>query len=343
MRNARGILVGIVAWMLLSSASPAHAQTEDKQWNVAILIFHDVQIIDFTGPWEVLGNASANDHERFNVFTVAEKAEPITTIGGLSVNPKYTFDNHPKPNVVLLPGGWGVYAARKKPNVIAWIQKTSRDAQIVFSVCNGAFFLAQAGLLEGQQATTNAGAVARLQKEVPSATIVDDQRFVDSGKIVTSAGLSAGIDGALHVVSRILGEGWAQRAAISMEYDWRPDSGYSRARLADRFLIPPWLMPAGLREPVVYSGDKNRWETKTIVHSADLPAPILEQVDAIVAKHFATLGWAYPKRDPSSDEMRSSWRFADATGRPWTATFQVERAPNDSAKWMLTMRVQVSR
>lgn len=187
--------------------SPLKAQNKIQK-NVAILIFNDVQIIDYAGPHEVFGNASENDFDRFKIFTVAQTRDTIKTIYGMDVMPNYGFGQHPRPDIIIIPGGWGVYAERRKPEVIQWIQSQAKEAQIVFSVCNGAFFLSKAGLLDGLSATTTAGSIDRLKQEVPSLTPVYDKRYVDNGKIVTAGGLSSGIDASIYVVGKVLGEAW---------------------------------------------------------------------------------------------------------------------------------------
>jgi transcriptional regulator GlxA family with amidase domain len=123
-----------------------------------------VEVIDFAGPYEVFLNASAANHSYFNVFTVAATDKEIETAGNLTIKPKYRFDNHPKIDILVLPGG-GVLKARSNPEVIKWIQKTAKDAEIVMSVCNGAGFLAKAGLLDGKEVTTVAGGIEGLQRE----------------------------------------------------------------------------------------------------------------------------------------------------------------------------------
>ncbi len=154
---------------------PAAQQVLARGKKVAIFIFDGVQIIDYAGPYEVFGQAG------FEVFTVAEKTDAITTAMGMSVNPKYTLDNHPQPNILLIPGG-GVTRHQDKPNVIQWIRNNATQAEAVLSVCNGAFFLAKAGLLDGLEATTFASLIAGLQTAAPKTKVVSNKRFVDNGK-----------------------------------------------------------------------------------------------------------------------------------------------------------------
>src|SRR5207237_4144378 len=164
----------------------------------------------------------------FNIYTVAERAAPITTNVGMTVVPKYTFANAPKIDVLVLPGG-DTRAGVNNPAVIKWVQDTAASAEYVMSVCNGAFYLAKAGLLDGLTATTFHGLIDQLKVAAPRTRVVIDQRFVDNGHIITAAGLSSGIDGALHLVEKIMGRGRAQEIAHALEYDWQPDAGYARA------------------------------------------------------------------------------------------------------------------
>jgi len=191
--------------------------------SVAILLFNGVQIIDYTGPWEIFGQA------RFDVFTVAIDAERITTAFGMKVTPDYTLTDHPKPDIILVPGG-GVLDTQNDPGVKKWLNEKAEEAEIVLSVCNGAYILAKAGLLNGLKATTTRALVDGLANAAPNITVVRDTRFVDNGKVITSGGLSAGMDAALHVVSRIHGEERAKRIAYGIEYEWRPHGLVAKSR-----------------------------------------------------------------------------------------------------------------
>ncbi|NIR48030.1 DJ-1/PfpI family protein [candidate division KSB1 bacterium] len=190
------------------------AKTERKK--VAVLVFPGVQIIDFTGPWEVFGQAG------FEVFTVAQESGPITTTFGMSLNPDYNFNNCPKPDFILVPGG-NVLKTQSDPEVKTWLHQNTEEANMVLSVCNGAFILAKSGLLEGLKATTTRSLVDGLAAAAPNIEVVRDTRFVDNGKIITSGGLSAGIDAALHLVSKVYGRKRAERIARGLEYEWHSD------------------------------------------------------------------------------------------------------------------------
>jgi len=188
--------------------------------NVAILIFEKVEPLDFAGPFEVF--ISASDYGKdFNVYTVAEHGAPVQAIGNLSINPSYSIADCPKPDLLVVPGGWGARKEMQNETITSWIREASKDAELVLSVCTGALLLAKANLLDGLKLTTNRLAVDELRAVMPaSAEIVEEARYVDNGKIVLSAGVSAGMDASLYVVTRLLGEDRALLAARIMEYEW---------------------------------------------------------------------------------------------------------------------------
>jgi transcriptional regulator GlxA family with amidase domain len=188
--------------------------------NVAILIFDDVELLDFTGPFEVFSvTGRQDDSSPFNVYTVAEKSDPITTRNQLSINPQYTIHDCPQPDIFLVPGGQGTRREMNNPTLINWIKDCSQNAELVLSVCTGALLLAKAGLLEGLTATTHRNAIELLKEIAPNTTVLDDKRFVDNGKIILSAGISTGIDMSLYVVAELLGKEQALKTAQYMEYN----------------------------------------------------------------------------------------------------------------------------
>lgn len=292
--------------------------------NVAILLFEGVQIIDYTGPYEVFGHVWTPDGPAFRTYTVAEKTAPITTAMGMSVNPRYTFKDAPKPHVLILPGG-GVPPHLDNPAVMAWVKEASKDAEVVLSVCNGAFFLAKAGLLDGLEATTFAGLIDDLREAAPKARIVDDKRWVDNGKIITTAGLSSGIDGSLHVIEKLMGRGYAQRAALGMEYNWQPELNWARAALPDRLVRvdTPRDLPV---VPLLTEGTADRWEKQWSVATDQTPADYQKQVDQLL--------------ETSNQWIRDSnggWSFKDDKGRSWNGNAVVE--PLAPGKLKLTMKI----
>jgi transcriptional regulator GlxA family with amidase domain len=190
--------------------------------NLAILIFDDVEVLDFCGPFEVFSVANRfSDPPAFNVLTVAEKAAPILTRGGLSVIPHHQLLDCPPPDILLVPGGYGTRKEMNNLALIDWIKQASSKSELVLSVCTGALLLAKAGLLDGLEATTHHGAIDLLRKTAPTTTVYADRRFVDNGRVICSAGITAGIDMSLHVISRLLGKEVAGKTARQMEYPWQ--------------------------------------------------------------------------------------------------------------------------
>lgn len=284
---------------------------------VAIFVFDGVQIIDYTGPYEVFGQGG-----QFDVYTVSKTGKTITTAMGMSMNPKYAFADSPEPDVLVIPGGH-VHGAQGDPEVLDWIRKTVGGADHVLTVCNGAFILASTGLLDGLSATTFYGLIDELRDLAPKVNVVSDRRYVDNGKIVTSAGLSSGIDGALHMISRIRGEGRAQAVALNLEYDWKPDSGYARAALAD-MRLPDLKQPEGARVTLLSTrGDTEGWERRwELRHETTVPA-LIEQIEHQLG---STESWTRGGSSRSSEGSGSTrWIFVDGSGVRWENEITVER------------------
>ena len=192
---------------------------------VAILIFDDVEVLDFCGPFEVFSTARPagenNDEARlFEVVTIAEEARTIRCRGGLLVQPHHTIAAHPVLDILVIPGGWGTRRERRNDRLLDWIVDQDRSTKITASVCTGAFLLAERGLLDGRRATSHWASIEWMRQQYPDVLMVKDERVVDAGHIVTSAGVSAGIDMALHLVARLHGREIAGWTARRMEYDW---------------------------------------------------------------------------------------------------------------------------
>jgi len=313
---------------------------EDSPPAVAVLLFNGAEIIDFAGPWEVFGTAG------FLVHTVAESLEPHTMVFGQKLVPDYTFDNSPKADILLVPGG-GVGRSMNNPRLIQWVQAKAKDVNHVMSVCTGAFILAKAGLLDGLNATTTYGMEDALSKSGTNIKVVYPRRFVDAGKIVTTAGLSSGIDGALHLVSKILGSGNAQSTALGMEYRWSPDSEYSRAALADRYL-PDGLQFGnpnlrGARATMLSTeGDTDRWETRILVSEPKTPAEIVDLLGKRIKSNTSHT------RGPvvlggTAGSSRIKWKFTDDQGRGWRGVGIAAPSPDEKDKFVLTLRLARDR
>ncbi len=189
-------------------------KTLDKPLNVAILIYPHAQVLDFAGPYDIFVAGGEN----FNVYMVAENIEAVTTMPNFSVNPKYNFSNAPRSDILIIPGGmWNTISEGTK----AWVSEGSKQTDHVLSVCTGAFILADLGLLDSLDATTHSAGIDLLEENYPSIKEVQsDVRFVDNGKIITSGGVTAGMDASLHLISKILGDAWVEAIKRNLEYQY---------------------------------------------------------------------------------------------------------------------------
>lgn len=190
--------------------------------NIAIMIFDDVEVLDFCGPFEVFSVANYFSPAAFNVYLIAPEQRTILARNGLKVIPDYDLTTAPAPDLLLIPGGWGTRPLIHNPTVISYIQQQAERVERLLSVCTGAYLLAKADLLGGLQATTHHGSFEMLAELAPTATLVRDVKYVDNGRIVLSGGISAGINMSLYVVGQLLGNEVARQTAVYMEYDWQP-------------------------------------------------------------------------------------------------------------------------
>lgn len=195
-----------------------------KRWKVGILLFDDAEVLDFAGPFEVFAVTSVKQNEGelyspFEVTTISETGQMITARNGLKVQPDYSFGSAPTYDLLVIPGGMGTRGLVHNKAVVAWIAERFAEVQWMTSVCTGSFLLAEAGLLEGKQATTHWASIERMRNTYPGVSVEENVKYVDEGRIVTSAGISAGINMAFHMVNRLLGKEVAQETARRMEYD----------------------------------------------------------------------------------------------------------------------------
>lgn len=198
----------------------AGAAGSTKTRNVAILVYDGVELLDFSGPGEVFSAARGPSGRAFKPFLVAKTKAPVKSQGFVTLTPEFSIADCPAPDIVVIPGG-GV--PHEDVELQEWVQRCADTNELVMTVCNGAFLAAEAGLLDGLEVTTHHGSLQALTANYPKVKVFTNRRFVDSGHIMTCAGVSAGIDGALHVVERLLGAQAAKDTARYMEYDWRPD------------------------------------------------------------------------------------------------------------------------
>ncbi|CAM2008895.1 DJ-1/PfpI family protein [Acanthopleuribacter pedis] len=189
---------------------------------IGVLLFEDVELLDFAGPLEVFSVAHRIDPRAVAApVTIADRA-PVRTFNGLLVHPDFLWDEAPYPEILLLPGGRGVYRELENPPFLDWISSRGQDADHVMSVCNGALFLAKTKLADGDRLTTHHTDFEKLRTLAGTNTVVEDARVTDNGKIITAAGVSAGIDMSLYFLQKKLGSAFALDVARYLEYDWKP-------------------------------------------------------------------------------------------------------------------------
>jgi len=203
---------------------------------VGIVLFENVEILDFCGPFEVFSATRLNEEKRqedpspFEVLLVAEHSDPVITTGNMKVIPHETFEKCPRLDILVVPGGWGTRKELNNLAMINWLRTRSAEVETLTSVCTGSMLLGFAGLLNGLHATTHWRSLDWMRDSFPAVTVEYGKHVVEDGRVLTSAGISAGIDLALRVVARYFGEDIARATAKHMEYPY-PDSNARRIHL----------------------------------------------------------------------------------------------------------------
>jgi transcriptional regulator GlxA family with amidase domain len=200
-----------------------------KKKRVGIVLFENIEVLDFCGPFEVFSVTRLDEEKRreepspFEVVLVAEKNDPVVASGGMRVIPDHTFENCPELDILVVPGGWGTRREIENPVMLDWLRARASEVETLTSVCTGAMLLGAAGLLDGHHATTHWRSLGWMRESFPEVKVEDDRNVVADGPLITSAGISAGIDMALKVVARYFGERIARATAKHMEYPY-PDN-----------------------------------------------------------------------------------------------------------------------
>jgi putative intracellular protease/amidase len=326
------VIAPVAVLLLLTGGQASSSQDVPHRKKIAVLIFNGAEVIDYAGPYEVFGG----DPDSFELYTVAPGEAPVVTgMGkGMKVTPDYSFANAPQADVLIIPGGM-IDNVEHDPAVLNWIKVQSAHTQITMSVCNGAFILANTGALAGLTATTTRVNIELFRKEHPEIKVVRDRRYVDNGHYVTTGGVSAGIDGALHVQARLLGEGYAQGNALYLEYQAHDERDYLPATFAVNVIPQPGLAMGKLGDWALVStqGDAKRWrqiaEVRTTLDAAELRRRVYEA-------YSAAGNW---RRVSSVDGSGSRWAFTDAEGQRWTSVMMVEPSPGDAGRYVFTLSV----
>jgi transcriptional regulator GlxA family with amidase domain len=194
-----------------------------SQRTVAILAFDDMEVLDFAGPYEVFNVAGElGEGSPFSVFSVSLTGGPVVGRGGFTVLPTYSLEDAPPSDLLVVPGGAGTRALLGDERLMTWVRERAAEVELLLSVCTGALVLARAGLLERRPATTHHSAYDELAAISPTTQVVRGQRFVRSAEnVLTSAGVSAGVDLALHVVQLLTGQETRDRTVTEMEWMWQ--------------------------------------------------------------------------------------------------------------------------
>lgn len=345
----RRSITALTLLILACGALPASSADAPPRKKVAILVFDGVQMIDFAAPLEVLTGA-------FEVFTVGPTREPVETAQGLRIIPAYGIADAPQAEILVVPGGGGRSRPEPKnalergepfsghPEVLAWLGERAAKAEIVLSVCNGAFILARLGLLDGLEATTTAGLIPVLEQAAPKTKVRRDRRFVDNGKIITAAGLSAGIDASLHVIERVHGRGRAQLSALGIEYPWDPEGGWTRAALADRYMLFRFdRIPDGDATSLSREGDRDHWTSRWAIRSGATPGGVRQLFEVALEGNVTwaptTVRWERAAAVGPEDH-ESLWKFRDEGGRPWSGRLRVDPVPKTQDRFEVSLSVE---
>jgi len=202
----------------------------NKRLTAGILLYDNVEVLDFTGPFEVLSQVRLDEERRFaertpiDIVLVTQNEEPVRTFGGMLVAQDCTFGECPPLDVLVVPGGMGERLENHNPVILEFIRSRAGEVKTLASVCTGAFLLAGAGVLDGRTATTHFASIGRLRDTFPKVKVEEGVRFVEDGKIITSAGISAGIDMSLRLVAIHFGEDIARATARNLEYPYPEDN-----------------------------------------------------------------------------------------------------------------------
>ncbi|MBQ4839319.1 DJ-1/PfpI family protein [Pseudoalteromonas luteoviolacea] len=275
----------IMMWLMCLCCMKVNAHSTDPDaFHVGILLFDGAQAIDFVGPVEVFGQAG------FRLTTVSKDGAEITTAMGLKVTPDQRLEPTMKFDAILIPGGSINGRLIEDPIIQNWIVAQSHSADYVMSVCNGAFILANTGLLDGLYATTIEKAFDSFARQYPAVKLARDKKFTDNGKVLTTAGLSSGIDGALSLVAKVSGMRSARTVAAKIEYDWVPSGGYIRGKMADRVLPEFGALPAGvaLLDKTFHYGDEQNWFQG---HVFDIGSKQSSRLSSWLDQQMKSAGW----------------------------------------------------
>lgn len=197
---------------------------------VGIFIFNEIEVLDFCGPFEVLSVTRLNEQERlettspFDIKLISMTKDVVVTTGGMKILPDFDFDTCPKLDILIIPGGMGTRKLMYEEKILIFIKSKKKEIELLASVCTGSLILSNTGLLDGINATTHWKSLPRMEEEFENVKVCKDKHFIEDGNIITSAGISAGIDMALYIVKKYFGEDISRATAKHMEYKYPEDN-----------------------------------------------------------------------------------------------------------------------
>ena len=319
----------LVTSLFISGCSSALAQQKGN-YNVAIFLYQNIELLDFAGPTEVFAATQG-----FKVYTVSVDGKDILSQGMLTVRPEYAIENAPVPDIIVFPGG-NAGPSSRDTKVIEWAKGRLAGGSTLMSVCTGAFILGRAGMLDDLNVTTHFGSINSLQELVPTSKVLEHTRFVDNGNIITTAGVSAGIDGALHLVARIKGVEVAKATAHYMEYDkWNPEDG--KVIFQNPYLQV--LSRPDAHSPIPYEGELTDYARKLQMEGQyQSSAEILERgvkwyPDA--GAMYNLLSLAYAKTGKASPINERDFLLIIDSGNPDEAIKVYDKAMKDFPGWKI--------
>ncbi|MEO9804364.1 MAG: DJ-1/PfpI family protein [Reichenbachiella sp.] len=247
---------------------------------VGMFLFNMADIMDVSGPISVF------EHAGFNIVTFSKTSDPVLIGMNLELRPDYTIESLPQVDILVLPGGGMAESNPGDEEVTRFLHGRKDSTEVLLSVCSGAFFLGEAGLLDGLRSTTFAGLIPRLKEQYPRTVVLNDVKYTDNGQVVTSAGLSSGIDAAFHVVSKFYGVGRAQDIANHMEYPWKRENDYARSQLADNYITDLRALVSLFSTSYFYSqGDQNTWEYRFHLTNQIPPKQMMKLIKKEIEKN----------------------------------------------------------
>ncbi|MEW6736149.1 MAG: DJ-1/PfpI family protein [Acidobacteriota bacterium] len=299
---------------------------------IGLIGYDDIMALDLVGPTDAFTTATIEEGNSgqqrcYEVLIIGLTGKPFTAESGIVFRPHKTLQTAPALDTLIIPGGRGLRSGETSAKVMAWVKSRAAQIRRIASVCTGIYGLAPTGLLDGLTATTFYDLIDGLPTAAPKVKVVRDQRYVDNGKFITTAGLSSGIDGALYVVTKLFGKGKAQMVALNMEYDWKADSTYARASFADRPIRKVFgrslrlPVPQGIEVKVLSTeGTTRNWEVKWQLEGNTTPADVLK----LLSESLNANEWTEQKAT-SSEAVRRLWKFND-DGQEWQAVTEVVSA-----------------